>query len=243
MTAVYVAPAGLAPELTEFAAPCLRAQLDRYSGVPAAMAVVRDDSVVHGIDAEARRRGCDLLVVGAHGRHWMSGSFLGSTAETLVRVAQIPVLLVKNPPRGPYRRVVLAVDTSPIAAQAVRTGDSLTPHAAHIVLHVSVVVGETLLRIHGANEEQLAELRKVSIEQARVIIERLASEVGAPAVIESGRPQTRLPELLRRHHADLVAVGTGGHSALGYALLGSVAQHVMRDTLTDVLVVPAARRA
>ncbi|WP_340682582.1 universal stress protein [Amycolatopsis coloradensis] len=47
-------------------------------------------------------------------------------------------------------------------------------------------------------------------------------------------------ELSRDHGADPIGVGTGGRSSLGYALLGSVAQHVPREAPSDVLVVPAA---
>ncbi|WP_291407476.1 universal stress protein [Actinophytocola sp.] len=97
--------------------------------------------------------------------------------------------------------------------------------------------------MHGASEELLAQLREASIEQVRGDIENVASELtpaAARVVIEFGRPQTRLPELSRHHAADLVALGTGGRSSLGYALLGSVAQHVLRDAAPDVLVVPVA---
>jgi nucleotide-binding universal stress UspA family protein len=68
------------------------------------------------------------------------------------------------------------------------------------------------------------------------------AQAATQVVIESGRPQTRLPELSRHHVADLVALGTGSRSSLGYALLGSFAQHVLRDALSDVLVVPARER-
>ena len=241
MAALYVSPAGLDPELAKFADACLRSHLDRCAKASVAEAVVRHCTVLDEIDAEAHDCGADLLVVGAHGKHWLTGCLLGSTSENLVRVSQIPVLVVKHPPRGAYRAVVLAVDTSPVAAHAARTASFLTPHAIHTAMHVSVVIGETLLRMHGTSEEQLAQLRRVSTEQVRGDIDDRAAELGARAVIESGRPQERLPELFRRHNADLIAVGTGSRSTLGYALIGSVAQHVLRDVPADVLVVPAPR--
>lgn len=47
-----------------------------------------------------------------------------------------------------------------------------------------------------------------------------------------------IPEIGAEHRAELIAVGTGERSALEYAVLGSVAQHVLRHATTDVLVVP-----
>lgn len=245
VTALHVLPAGLDAELTEFAHACLGSHLDRHASTTEAQTVIRHGTVVGEIDAEAIERAADLLVVGAHGAHWLAGPFLGSTAANLVRVSRAPVLVVKNAPQGAYRTVVLAVDTSPASATAAHTASALTPHADHIVVHVSVVVGETLLRMHGASEEHLTQLRQVSTDQVRGDIENLAAELTptpTQVVIESARPETRLPELSHRHTADLVAVGTGYRSPLGYALLGSVAQHVLRDAPSDVLVVPARKR-
>ncbi|HMA87945.1 MAG TPA: universal stress protein [Burkholderiales bacterium] len=45
-------------------------------------------------DAEAWR--AELIVIGTHGRRGMSRLFLGSVAESLVRIARAPVLLVRG---------------------------------------------------------------------------------------------------------------------------------------------------
>jgi nucleotide-binding universal stress UspA family protein len=52
-----------------------------------------------------------------------------------------------------------------------------------------------------------------------------------------GRPGTDLTTLAERGEFELVTVGSHGISGLRYFLLGSVAQHVLRDTTCDVLVV------
>jgi hypothetical protein len=91
----------------------------------------------------------------------------GQHPDNLVRASRIPILVVKNPPEGAYRTALLAVDTTRVSAEAAHTACTLTPHANHIVVHVAVVVGETLMRLHGASEEHLAQLRRVSTEQIR----------------------------------------------------------------------------
>jgi len=43
----------------------------------------------------ARNNGCDLIVMGAHGRGAIGGALLGSVATKVVHLASVPVLLVK----------------------------------------------------------------------------------------------------------------------------------------------------
>ena len=58
--------------------------LERVGG-PAANAIVR----------EAKRQGCDLIVIGTHGRRGVRRIVLGSDAELVVRNSPVPVLLVR----------------------------------------------------------------------------------------------------------------------------------------------------
>jgi nucleotide-binding universal stress UspA family protein len=57
------------------------------TGAPPAQAIVE----------AARQNGCDLIVMGTHGRHGMAHLLLGSVAERVVRTAACPVLVVRRP--------------------------------------------------------------------------------------------------------------------------------------------------
>lgn len=48
------------------------------------------------IVAEAQDWHADLLVIGTHGRHGVSHFFLGSVAERVLRIATMPVLLIRG---------------------------------------------------------------------------------------------------------------------------------------------------
>lgn len=48
------------------------------------------------IVAEAQDWPADLLVIGTHGRHGISRFFLGSVAERVLRIATMPVLLIRG---------------------------------------------------------------------------------------------------------------------------------------------------
>ncbi|MBV8487566.1 MAG: universal stress protein, partial [Planctomycetaceae bacterium] len=43
------------------------------------------------------RLGCDLIVMGTHGRSWLKDRLLGSITEEVVRRAHCPVMVVKAP--------------------------------------------------------------------------------------------------------------------------------------------------
>ncbi len=51
--------------------------------------------IAHVIEAEAERWQADLIVIGTHGRTGLSRLLLGSVAEGVVRVAPVPVLLIR----------------------------------------------------------------------------------------------------------------------------------------------------
>ena len=61
-------------------------------------------------------------------------------------------------------------------------------------------------------------------------------------VVVEGEPATALLGFARAHDNDLLALGTHGRTGLRRALLGSVAETVLRDAPADVLVarLPAA---
>jgi nucleotide-binding universal stress UspA family protein len=43
------------------------------------------------------RLGCDLIVMGTHGRSWLKHLLFGSVTEEVVRLARCPVMVVKAP--------------------------------------------------------------------------------------------------------------------------------------------------
>lgn len=58
---------------------------------------VREGPVVQSITAAATEQGADLLIVGSHGRRGIRRFVLGSVAESIVRSAPIPVMVVRRP--------------------------------------------------------------------------------------------------------------------------------------------------
>ena len=58
--------------------------------------IMRDGVAAPTILDTAKRSNCDLIVLGTHGRQGVARLFLGSTAEAVLREAQIPVLIKRS---------------------------------------------------------------------------------------------------------------------------------------------------
>lgn len=82
-----------------------RAEAER-AGLKAESMVIEDmpHGVAEGIVRDAKKWRADLIVLGTHGRRGMTRLVLGSDAEQVVRLAPVPVLLVRASPSPRLRR-------------------------------------------------------------------------------------------------------------------------------------------
>jgi nucleotide-binding universal stress UspA family protein len=210
----------------------------RYDG-PVTAGVVAGKPFVE-IIRQAREHTADLIVVGAHGAHFIKDLFLGTTAEKIVRKGDRPVLVVKGETQGPYRRVLVPVDFSDDSRQALELALQLAPQAEFHILHAYEGF-EGRLRIGGASQSEITRYRRHLAKKARQELETFLRDVNGldrpvKRVLKHGRASHVIPKTARRLRADLVAVGTTGRTGLPYILLGSVAEHILRETHCDVLV-------
>jgi nucleotide-binding universal stress UspA family protein len=61
------------------------------------VAEISSGRVASVILSKARELGCDLIVMGTHGRRGLSRTLLGSDAELVLRSSGMPVLMVRQP--------------------------------------------------------------------------------------------------------------------------------------------------
>ena len=187
----------------------------------------------------ARSLDVDLIVAGAHAGPSVRRFFLGTTAGRIARHGDRPLLLVRRPVRGPYRRVLVGVDASQASSQAIAVARAVAPAATIIPTMIYQIIGESKLRRVSTNAA-IADLRaEVARQRRHELADFLATHapdtITHQPILEVGDPNERLPQLPEEQHCDLIAVGTHGRTGIRYALLGSVAEHVLRDTDRDVL--------
>lgn len=123
----------------------LVAASDRHRGVRVDVRVERGFAT-DAVPASAESLDAALVVVGAHGHGFLQRVLLGSTSSTLLRKSRRPVLVVKAPTRGPYRRALIPVDFSPGSEAALRFLLHALPRTERVLLHAFDVPLESMLR-------------------------------------------------------------------------------------------------
>jgi nucleotide-binding universal stress UspA family protein len=92
---IGVSPIDLLTPFTQAAEERLKTLLRQVQARrPGTDGVFKLGSVHEGALAAVASRGCDLLVMGTHGRRGLAHAALGSVAEKLVRLSPVPVLTV-----------------------------------------------------------------------------------------------------------------------------------------------------
>jgi nucleotide-binding universal stress UspA family protein len=207
------------------------------------------------IAAHATRISAELIVAGRCGRSALRDVFLGSTAERIVRQAQLPVLVVRLAPRATYERPALALDLDEAAEDAVRVMlRALPPPRPRVdVIHAFSVPYHGL--VYPSLSEDEAEERKDELgsHAARELSKRLATAVAKAGVrpeaapywkthVRYGSPRMVVQKIMKKAETDLLVLGTRGYSAAAYVFLGTVAGDLLRAVDCDVLVVPPRSR-
>lgn len=204
-------------------------------------------AVLDEIYREAEALDAALLVLGARGAGFLRRLVLGSTSERLLRRAARPVLVVRQTPHEPYRRVLVAVDFSPWSAHAITLARQVAPHAKLMLFNAYQVPFEEKLHFAGVAAATIALYRQQSRADASRRLQALAAASGLKPVdwepcIAEGDASQRIVEHEQEKDCDLVVLGKHGQSATEDLLLGSVSKHVLAEGSTDVLV-STARRA
>ena len=164
----------------------------------------------------------DLVILGKRGEHAKWGrDLLGSTAESITRRSVVPVLLCEDKMR-PLRSALLLYDGSEPAGRGLRLAADL---AASTPVKLSVLTADD-----DAGRGQ------TTVNAARAYLEPL--KLTAAYSVRSGRPAKAAAAALSEHPADVVVMGTRGHSGLQHLILGSTAEQLMRSVRVPVLLVP-----
>ncbi|HEX5059010.1 MAG TPA: universal stress protein [Kofleriaceae bacterium] len=193
------------------------------------------------IVGELDEHGYDLCVIGTHGRTGLARVLLGSVAEKVVRHSPCSVLAVR--PEGevkPFKHPLVPTDFSASAEHALEMAVELAPEAITLlhVIELPVATGRTAV----------PNLERSLDESAMIALAEAANRLGGKARgsittrTRIGYPGAQtLAELDDDRSIDLVVMGTHGRTGVARALLGSVAEKVVRHARCPVLVARKVR--
>lgn len=226
--------------------------------------VTESGSAGDRILAYAEENNIELVALATHGRSGVGRFVIGSVADTVLKRCCQPILLIK--PRGTegldsfwkhearqqegqmFERLLVCLDGSKLAEQilpyateqAVRSGSKLVllfavnpPYTTH---HPSVAIGlhadEVLVPTELEREDKKA---TNYLEQIAVPIEDKGVEV--EMVVLQGSPGETIVNYADKNEIDLINMATHGRSGLGRALMGSVADYVVRGSGLPILLI------
>lgn len=219
---------------------------------------------IHEVLTQVKAISADLLVVGARGSTApIQGA--GTLAAKLVRKAPTKVLLVSERGTVPFRTVVAAVDFSPTSSLAVAQATQVAGREAGEIycLHV---FAPPWRRLHyqaptpeAAPDFQRQYTDALQGRLAEFVEQHAPGGIAPPLVVRPDAdiiPQEKgfhlrcvvfpwssygqgITQYAKEVKADLVILGTRGHTTLRYLLLGSTAERLLRDLPCSVLTVPA----
>lgn len=140
-------------------------------------------------------------------------------------------------------KVVVGCDLSPSSDQALERAVAIAAkHGATLLLVHAQANDAPLAEVDNAMLEQLGEVTAaVRVESARQLADRLAS-IGAAGVATElvsrvGPADEVIAAVATEHGAELIVLGSHGHTGIARLLLGSVAASTIRLSAVDVLVV------
>lgn len=197
---------------------------------------------VEAILAAQKDVGADVIALGTRGLTGVKHAVLGSVAERTVRHAPCPVLTVKEGDAGGQpRRIVVATDFSAGGDYAVDVAVVLAKtfgaalHIVHafevplaFVTPYEVAIPDNLVR---EGREAARKRLDASVDAAK------AKGVAATGELVEMPAASSIVEAATATKADLIVIGTRGHTGLKHVLLGSVAERTLRLAPCAVLTV------
>jgi nucleotide-binding universal stress UspA family protein len=188
------------------------------------------DSPVRAILEQAREAGCDLIVMGTHGRTGVRRLVVGSITETIIRTSKVPVVAV-NPlttEAGGIARVLCPVNYTEECREALQRAAALTDsRKAPLILLRTVQIGDA--------KETADELMLLRRWIPSNLVDRCEVKI-----IPAHATADQILSIANATHADLIALGADKSIGITDTLRGTVADRVVQHSGCPVLTVSNA---
>ncbi len=182
---------------------------------------------------EARRTEADVVVVGTNQRAGLARAWQGSVSRHVLHnadgdVVTVPASCRRSAGVARYERVLVGTDFSDVANRAIGVAYGLVPRDG--IVHLAHVTEASVRDGAKAARERLAAL--VPADASAQGIVTVLEVVDAAAVADG------LLQLAARRGVDAICLATHGRTGVSQAVLGSVAQRVVRQARCPVVLLP-----
>ena len=138
-----------------------------------------------------------------------------------------------------YRRILIAVDESPIAAHAVDVGLELTRSLGGEAAFIHVV--DSAYGFAPESEVSPDELMSLAQREGQSLLAKYQRQAASQPItlqlMPTGEPGAEIVQAAADWPADIIVIGSHGRRGVQRLLVGSIAEEVMRNAPCPVLIV------
>lgn len=196
----------------------------------------------------AAETGADLIAIGPHGVRPGTHSWLGTTAERIVRSSPVPVLVCANPPSARPRRILVPIDDFSLTETILAAARDLAERfdADVKLLHVwsdsvyGYVASMSRLTTRGAADAGHQLEKELNDAATHWLADYTAAGFQSgrvTATVTHGKPGAATLDMAAGVHAELIIMGRRGSGLVAPTLLGSTLRTVLNGAPCPVLVV------
>ena len=179
----------------------------------------------------ARDEQVNLILAGSGGRSEKEEFKLGTTAEKLISLSDVPVWIAKSNQAAEITKILCPVDFSDASKRALRNAILLSNNfkASLTVLSVYEAFVNTSPRLKVDQNEINRQLAKQYQYEMKTFLKEFdLNGVKHEIQIVEGIPHEKILQTIKQMDCDLLVMGTNGRSAFSRMILGSVTEKVIR---------------
>lgn len=214
-------------------------------GVLAHAELLYGPPIVDELESYAAKAETDLVVMSSHGRSGVRRVWFGSVADEMIRRSNLPVIVIQRgrgadvSGDGPsVGHILVPLDGSRLGEQVLGPATDLAGATGARITLAHVLSAQTTFGLpisprlrHGS---ELDRMRTYLEERAEAIA---ADGLDVDVHLAPGRtPAREITAMASLLEADLIAMATHGHGGVKRAVVGSVADRVIRECALPLLV-------
>lgn len=199
--------------------------LKREHGIKAD-ATVQNGHVHTEVISFSKKSKSNLIVMGTHGVSGYKELFIGSTAQRVVTLSDIPVLTIqKSPGKGGFKNILIPID------------DSL--HSRQKVNLAMILADAFKAKIHLVGLPQSKE--KIELKRINIKLESVEKIIKADGlsfvttIVHGANMAKTAINYATKNKCDLIVINTGHESKLTGIFLGAFAQQIVNHSKIPVL--------
>jgi len=189
-------------------------------------AIIQNYKDFDEVNEVAQEQHCDLVVMGSHGTSGFSEFFVGSNTEKVVRSSELPVIVIKKPPKDfTINKIILACDLGKETIPVYRKAEAFAQ-----LNNASLEV----LYVHSAGANFMG--REDVTKQLESFKKELGKEIDVHFDDDNSVERGILRHCFERD-ADLLIIPTHGRRGLSHFIVGSLAENVSNHAEIPVMTI------